>query len=404
MTLPNTFRLAISDEFFDAYSCLPRNAQGKVSEFINRFRQDPTRSGLNYESIQDSRDKSMKSVRVDQAHRAIVLKPDSGNVYILLWIAKHDDAYTWARRKVCRVNEVSGALQIIDVEDVEVTTEQLSQEKTQQPGRFDQIADRQLMQLGVPEILLPALRQVTTDEGVDRLLPHLPREASDALLMLAAGYELDEVFRQLEKHKEAESVDPEDLETALQNNDSLSRFMVITDDTELEEMLAAPLEKWRVFLHPTQRKLVERNWNGAVRVLGGAGTGKTVVAMHRARWLVQNCFTQLTDRILFTTFTRNLAVDIEANLKSICSPELMRRIRVVNLDSWVTEFLKQEGVETRIVYSDETEEFWRQAYTLAPVELGLPVSFYQEEWQTVVLNQGCQIFWGGDNPPQTQRA
>jgi superfamily I DNA/RNA helicase len=391
MTLQNTFRLAISDEFFDAYSRLPRNAQGKVSEFINRFRQDPTRSGLNYESIQDSRDKHMKSVRVDQAHRAIVLKPDSGNVYILLWIAKHDDAYTWARRKVCRVNEVSGALQIIDVEDVEATTEQLSQEKTQQPGRFDQIADRQLMQLGVPEILLPAVRQVTTDEGVDRLIPHLPREASDALLMLAAGYELDEVFRQLEKPKEVESVDPEDLETALQNDDSLSRFMVITDDTELEEMLAAPLEKWRVFLHPTQRKLVERNWNGAVRVLGGAGTGKTVVAMHRARWLVQNRFTELTDRILFTTFTRNLAVDIEANLKSICSPELMRRIRVVNLDSWVTEFLKQEGVETRIVYSDETEEFWRQAYTLAPVELGLPISFYQEEWQTVVLNQGCQI-------------
>lgn len=390
MTLQNTFRLAISDEFFDAYSRLPRNAQGKVSEFINRFRQDPTRSGLNYESIQDSRDKHMKSVRVDQAHRAIVLKPDSGNVYILLWIAKHDDAYTWARRKVCRVNEVSGALQIIDVEDVEATTEQLSQEKTQQPGRFDQIADRQLMQLGVPEILLPAVRQVTTDEGVDRLIPHLPREASDALLMLAAGYELDEVFRQLEKPKEVESVDPEDLETALQNDDSLSRFMVITDDTELEEMLAAPLEKWRVFLHPTQRKLVERNWNGAVRVLGGAGTGKTVVAMHRARWLVQNRFTELTDRILFTTFTRNLAVDIEANLKSICSPELMRRIRVVNLDSWVTEFLKQEGVETRIVYSDETEEFWRQAYTIAPVELGFPVSFYQEEWQTVVLNQGCQ--------------
>ena len=119
MALQNTFRLAISDDFFDAYSRLPRNAQGKVSEFINRFRQDPTRPGLNYESIHDSRDKGMKSVRVDQAHRAIVLKPDSGNVYILLWVDKHDEAYTWARRKVCRINEVSGALQIIDIEDVE---------------------------------------------------------------------------------------------------------------------------------------------------------------------------------------------------------------------------------------------------------------------------------------------
>jgi superfamily I DNA/RNA helicase len=393
MALQNTFRLAISDDFFDAYSRLPRNAQGKVSEFINRFRQDPTRPGLNYEPIHDSRDKRMKSVRVDQAHRAIVLKPDSGNVYILLWIDKHDNAYTWARRKVCRINEVSGALQIIDVEDVEATTErleQINQEQIQQPGRFDSLEDKQLMQLGVPEILLPAVRQITTDEGVEQLLPHLPREASDALLMLASGYELDEVLRQLEKPKEVQPVDLEDLEAALQNDDSLSRFLVLTDDTELEEMLAAPLEKWRVFLHPTQRKLVERDWNGAVRVLGGAGTGKTVVAMHRAKWLVQNRFTDSNDRILFTTFTRNLAVDIEANLKSICSTEQMRRIRVANLDAWVAEFLRHEGAETRIVYDGETEDLWRQAYTTAPVELGLPLSFYQEEWQTVVLNQGCQ--------------
>lgn len=393
MALQNTFRLAISDDFFDAYSRLPRNAQSKVSEFINRFRQDPTRPSLNYESIHDSRDKRMKSLRVDQAHRAIVLKPDSGNVYILLWIDKHDDAYTWARRKVCRINEVSGALQIIDVEDVEATTErleQMNQEQIQQPRRFDSLQDKQLMQLGVPEILLPAVRQITTDEGVEQLLPHLPREASDALLMLASGYELDEVLRQLEKPKEVQPIDLEDLEAALQNDDSLSRFLVLTDDTELEEMLAAPLEKWRVFLHPTQRKLVERDWNGAVRVLGGAGTGKTVVAMHRAKWLVQNRFTSPNDRILFTTFTRNLAVDIEANLKSICSTEQMRRIRVVNLDAWVAEFLRQEGVETRIVYSDETEDLWRQAYTIATVELGLPLSFYQEEWQAVVLDQGCQ--------------
>jgi superfamily I DNA/RNA helicase len=393
MALQNTFRLAISDDFFDAYSRLPRNAQSKVSEFINRFRQDPTRPGLNYESIRDSRDKRMKSVRVDQAHRAIVLKPDSGNVYILLWVDKHDDAYTWAKRKVCRINEVSGALQIIDVEDVEVTTERLeriSQEQPQQPGKFDSVEDKQLMKLGVPEILLPAIRQIKTDEAVEQLLPHLPREASDALLMLAAGYELSEVLQQLDKSKAVQPVDTEDLEKALQNDDSLSRFMVITDDTELEEMLAAPLEKWRVFLHPTQRKLVERDWNGAVRVLGGAGTGKTVVAMHRAKWLVQNRFTDPNDRILFTTFTRNLAVDIEANLKSICSTDQMRRIRVINLDAWVAEFLRQEGVETRILYSDETDDLWKQAYTTAPVELGLPLSFYQEEWQTVVLDQGCQ--------------
>ncbi|MGB3494946.1 MAG: UvrD-helicase domain-containing protein [Elainellaceae cyanobacterium] len=319
-----------------------------------------------------------------------MLKPDSGNVYILLWVDKHDDAYTWARRKICQVNEVSGALQIVDVENVEATTKRLQKEKPQsQPGRFDDLKDKHLMRLGVPEILLPAVRQVTTDSDVEQLLPHLPKEASDALLMLAAGYELEEVLRQLEKTKEPQVVDTEDLEAALQNEDSLSRFMVITDDGELEEMLAAPLEKWRVFLHPTQRKLVERDWNGPVRVLGGAGTGKTVVAMHRAKWLVQNRFNDPNDRVLFTTFTKNLAVDIEANLKTICSPETMRRIRVINLDAWVADFLRQEGVESKIIYGSQTNELWQEAYTLAPVELGLSLDFYKEEWQDIVLSQGC---------------
>ncbi|BAI88451.1 UvrD-helicase domain-containing protein [Arthrospira platensis] len=166
--------------------------------------------------------------------------------------------------------------------------------------------------------------------------------------------------------------------------------MVITDDTELEEMLAAPLEKWRVFLHPTQRKLVERDWNGAVRVLGGAGTGKTVVAMHRAKWLAENRLTKTSDRLLFTTFIRNLAIDIENNLKTICTPEVMKRIRVINLDSWVTSFFKEEGIENRIVYNNETDDLWQQAYTLAPPELGFPLSFYREEWQEVLQQNRCQ--------------
>ena len=340
MSLQQNFRLAISDDFFDAYSRLPRNAQGKISEFINRFRQDPTRPGLNYESIQGSKDKNMKSVRIDQAHRAIVLKPDTGSVYLLLWVDKHDDAYNWAKRRTCLVNEVSGALQIVDIEEAAIAAEKISQRNpSSATGRFENIKDKDLMRLGVPEILLPALREVVTDDDVEQILPHLPREASDAILMLAADYGLDDVFRQLEKSQEAQPVNTDDLETALQNDDSLSRFMVITDDTALDEMLAAPLEKWRVFLHPTQRKLVERDWSGPVRVLGGAGTGKTVVAMHRAKWLAQNRFNDSSDRILFTTFTKNLAVDIEANLRSICSPEQMRRIQVMNFDAWVAEFL-----------------------------------------------------------------
>ena len=391
MTLANPIRVAMSDDFFDAFSRLPKNAQGKISELLNRFKQAPNRAGLNYESIHNSLDKRMKSLRVDDAHRAIILKPETGNTYIFLWVDKHDDAYQWATRKKCIVNEVSGALQIIDVEAVAATIELLPKYATQPIGKFDAVIDRDLMRLGVPGILLPAIRQVVTDEDVDRILPHLPKEASDALIMLAAGYPLGEVFAQLEKTKEQPAIDPEDIEAALNNVDSRSRFIVITDDAQLEEMLAAPLAKWRVFLHPSQRNLVEKDASGSVRVLGGAGTGKTVVAMHRAKWLAEHRFNRPQDRILFTTFTKNLAVDIEANLRSICSKEVMQRIRVINIHAWVEEFLKSEGVDATIVYDENaTKDIWDTAYIIAPTELQLPLSFYQEEWRDVVMANGCQ--------------
>ena len=391
MTLANPIRVAMSDDFFDAFSRLPKNAQGKISELLNRFKQAPNRAGLNYESIHNSLDKRMKSLRVDDAHRAIILKPETGNTYIFLWVDKHDDAYQWATRKKCIVNEVSGALQIIDVEAVAATIELLPKYATQPIGKFDAVIDRDLMRLGVPGILLPAIRQVVTDEDVDRILPHLPKEASDALIMLAAGYPLGEVFAQLEKTKEQPAIDPEDIEAALNNVDSRSRFIVITDDAQLEEMLAAPLAKWRVFLHPSQRNLVEKDASGSVRVLGGAGTGKTVVAMHRAKWLAEHRFNRPQDRILFTTFTKNLAVDIEANLRSICSKEVMQRIRVINIHAWVEEFLKSEGVDATIVYDENaTKDIWETAYIIAPTELQLPLSFYQEEWRDVVMANGCQ--------------
>lgn len=207
--------------------------------------------------------------------------------------------------------------------------------------------------------------------------------------MLAADYKLEEIFQQLEKPQPPGKIDPENLEIALQNLDSLSRYVVITNDTELEEMLAAPLEKWRVFLHPSQRKLVERDWNGAVRVLGGAGTGKTVVAMHRAKWLIENRFTQPTDRILITTFTRNLSIDISNNLKTIVTPEDIKRINIINLDQWVNKFLKQQGIETEIVYEDKTQPLWEKAYNQR-IENNLSLAFYQQEWKQIVQPNQCK--------------
>jgi mRNA-degrading endonuclease RelE of RelBE toxin-antitoxin system len=379
--LNHNIRIAIAADFLDAFSKLPRQTQAKTNSFISKFKQNPTSSGINYESIHNATDKNLKSVRVDGSYRAIVLKPETGNTYLLLWVDNHDEAYQWAQRRVCKINPESGALQIIDVEEVAAIEREIAADsKASRQKRFADIRDRHLLRLGVPEELLPAVRAVVTDDDVDKLISKLPEEATDAILLLAAGYSLDDVLKLQDKQSDRQ-INTEDFDTALETNDSKRRFYIVEDDAELEEMLAAPLEKWRVFLHPTQSRLVEKDWNGAVRVLGGAGTGKTVVAMHRAKWLAENRFTKPTDRIFFTTYTRNLAIDIENNLSKICSPEIMSRIFVENIDSWVINFLKQEGIKARIVYDNDLDELWSQAYTIAP-EFSL--AFYQDEWREVI--------------------
>src|SRR5271166_1118018 len=142
------------------------------------------------------------------------------------------------------------------------------------------------------------------------------------------------------------------------------RFVTIHTDDELEAMLAAPLEKWRCFLHPSQERMVTRSFNGPARVLGGAGTGKTVVAMHRSRHLAAKLFTAPSDRVLVTTYTGNLAENIEAILKSLCGEE-QSRIEVVHLHAFAVRLLRSHGVEGDIASPEEIEEHWQQAISIS---------------------------------------
>ncbi len=148
------------------------------------------------------------------------------------------------------------------------------------------------------------------------------------------------------------------------------------------------MDKWRIFLHPSQARLVERHFNGPARVLGGAGTGKTVVAMHRARHLARSVFTGAPDRILFTTFTRNLAANIRQNLENLCGPE-MERIEVTNLHAWAVRFLHGLGRPVAIANEGEIRQCWRNAIEQTRLQ-GWNEGFLQHEWATVIQAQGIQ--------------
>lgn len=387
--------VAISNDFLLAFSRVARGSQKKVREFIEMFRQRPDAPGLNYEPVQSARDRNLFSVRVDQAYRAIVFHPGS-DVFVLTWVDHHDDAYAWAARRQLSVNPLTGALQVLSAEAIERAPGRATAREAARPapsmppppsGLFAHVKDKHLLRLGVPESLLPAVRAIEDEDDLEEAESTLPQEAYEALFYLAAGYTVEEVFREMDKTEEGAAHDPDDYAAALGKDDSKRRFYVVDEAADLAELLNAPLEQWRVFLHPKQRRLVTSHANGPVRILGGAGTGKTVVAMHRAKHLAGTVLTGERDRVLFTTFTRNLATDIFENLRKICSPEEMSRIEVVNLDQWVGNFLHLQGFRHKVLFGEEGNACWQNALNLAPSEPSLSPAFYRSEWEQVVQAQ-----------------
>ena len=380
--------IALSKDFLLAFSNVQKSHQKKVREFFEKFQVHPEADGLHYEPIQSARDKNFYSVRIDQAYRAIIARPAS-NVYVLMWVDSHDEAYRWAERKRLEVNPATGAVQVLDLSSTSVQSAPQALKPSVASGLFRDVKDKHLIRLGVPEELVPVVRAMQTDTDLEHAESSFPQEGYEALFLLASGYTIDQVFAQVEKAKEAiPAVDTADFVHALTNEDSQRRFHIVEDAQELAEILTAPLEQWRIFLHPKQRQLVRVHANGPVRVLGGAGTGKTVVAMHRARYLAEEVFTGREDRILLTTFTKNLATDICQNLRKLCTDEgAWARIEVQHVDGWVANFLRTQGYRPEMVYDDDENECWQNELSYAPGNSGLPQHFYRVEWENVVQSQ-----------------
>lgn len=393
-------KVALSQDFLMQLAKLPASVHSKVLKWAIQFQADPTSPGINYEKIQKARDPNLKSVRLDRDWRGIVFKPERGDVYMLLYVDHHDDAYRWAENRKLAINPITGAMQLVFLEN---TTEQLdavppeanaSSAPAETPESsalplFANVDDRELMSLGVPEDSISLVRGVTSEADLDAAQVKLPVEAYEGLFLVAAGDSVNDVLNARETRLDRQ-IDTSDFAKALVTPESQSRFVVVTDDETMVAIMNAPLAQWRVFLHPTQNKLAQGDRSGPVRVLGGAGTGKTVLAMHRAKWLAENR-TPPGKKVLFTTFTKNLASDIEENLRALCSPQTMERIEVRNLDAWVHNFMRTKKLEHRIVYGrsqDPAKQAWQLALASKDGVLGLSDDFYEDELEQVVLAQG----------------
>ena len=369
-------KVAISADFLNAFAALPRQIQGKVTEFMNKFRNNPTSSGINYEKLNACQDKKMCSVRIDDTYRGIVVRQPETGVYLLLWVDHHDEAYAWAKNKKCEVNPKTGAIQIYDL----IVTPQVIP-TAQDFMLFSEVSDNDLIELGLPKEMLSFVRGISDAADFYEKKSSFPADAFESLSWLVEGFPVDDFIKQEQDGGEVSG----SLADALDSPETLKSFVVVDGEEELRRIMAEPLEKWRVFLHPTQRKIVNKNYSGAARVLGRAGTGKTVVAMHRAKHLAATLKDK--ERILFTTYTANLASDIRDNLRKICTLEELRKIDVINLDAWVAQFLREHGYSAEIIYDDKVAKIWDDAVAANDFSGEFPVSFYEDEYNRIVVAQ-----------------
>jgi superfamily I DNA/RNA helicase len=377
MGVPTTTTVAFGSDFNTSISNLPLVIRGKVMDFCLKFMNNPTSPGINYEKYKGAIDKRMHSVRIDDEYRGIVFRQAESGIYIFLWVDHHDEAYAWARYRKCDVNPYSRSVQIYEIREVPANPEP----KEQSSGLFSAIRDRELIKLGLPVEQLRMIRWVSNEADFLSVKEALPIDVFENLQYIIEGIPYEEVLDMYIASQEG-SKDSATIAGAIYNNTSKRSFVIIDNDEELSKMINEPLKKWRVFLHPSQRFAVEQNHNGPARVLGGAGTGKTVVAMHRAKRLASEA--SRGEKVLFTTFTKNLARDINENLKRICTATEMRTIDTVNLDAWVGQFLRKHGQNHRVVFGEEVQGLWKDAIEKSGLELGYPAAFYVDEWSSVV--------------------
>ena len=394
-TMSRKPKVALSQDFLLNLARLPAAVQGKVLKWAIRFQTDPTASGFNYETIQAARDANLKSVRIDGDWRGIVFVPPRSDLNVLLYVDHHDAGLSLGRAPQAdhqpghrgHAGGAAGGSQA-PPEPAATAMRPAPDETVERQPLFAGLSDTDLLSLGTPADLLPRVRQITSEAELDVLQPALPIEAYEGLFLVAAGDTVSQVLSARETQVDR-PIDTEDFASSVETAESQSRFVVVDNDEALTAIMNAPLAQWRVFLHPIQKKLAIGDRSGPVRVLGGAGTGKTVLAMHRAKWLAEHA-TPPDKKVLVTTFTRNLAIDIETNLNTLCTRDVMSRIEVRNLDAWVLRFLRSKRYEQSIVYGRQNEaaECWHRALAVKDASLGLDDEFYAAELEQVVLAQG----------------
>lgn len=364
--------LLYASTFTQSLTKLTAQEQKQVKVTTVDLMLDPRGNGLQLHRVE--RSDGFWTARVSQDLRLVLHK--DGERTLLAYVGHHDDAYRWAERRRLVPHERTGAMQFVEV--IERQQEELApaaqtpsvQAVTPRRKPFAMLDDEQMLDVGVPRDWLQRVRD--TDEArVDGLFQSLPAEAAEALLDYATGGRLED---HVAAHLQPGS-DP------FAHPDAQRRFREVEGVDELKAALDAPFAQWAVFLHPAQRAPVERQWSGPARISGSAGTGKTIVALHRSVHLAG----APDARVLLTTFSPSLAKSLLSKVELMTEPhpDARQRLTVRSLDEAAADLCAALFGPPRIASADQVRGAIERAQAEGVGDT-FSADFLLEEWDEVV--------------------
>ena len=362
----------IASTFVDSLTKLTGNEQKAAKTTAFDLQMNPAQPGLQFHKLRKGRDPNFWSVRVSRDLRMIVHRSQSS--LVLCYVNRHDNAYQWAERRKLETHPKTGAAQLVEVRETvqEITVPvyvEREQEAPPKPHLFTDIPESDLLSYGVPAEWVGEVRKANEDSLL-QLCERLPHEAAEALLELAVGGTPPMIL------PITPTTNPFD------HPDAQRRFRLMTNVEELQRALDYPWEKWAVFLHPAQRQVVEKDYNGPFRVAGTAGTGKTVVAMHRAVFLAR---ANPDARVLLTTFSDTLADALRTKLKRLIynEPRLVEQVEVSAIDTVGERLYRAHFGSPKIVTQEQIQSFLVDAISQEQTN-HFSLRFLLSEWENVV--------------------
>ena len=364
------FRIAVT--FTDSLSRLTSDEQKSAKTTAFDLQVNPTGTGHGFHKLEKSRDKNFWSVKVNTDLRLIVHKTQKS--FLLCYVDHHDKAYDWAERRKLETHPTTGAAQLVEVR--ETVTEIIIPvykpteiEPVRKPLLFENTPVEELLSYGVPLEWIADVKNADEDSLL-LLADRLPAEAAEALIELATGG----------KPRVNQPAKP--VTNPFDHPDAQRRFRVMSTLDALKTALDYPWEQWTVFLHPEQQQWVDRSYNGPARVSGSAGTGKTIVALHRAVTLAR---AHPEARVLLTTYSDTLAHALHTKLTRLIGnePRLAERIDVYSINTVGLRLAKMYGNQTTIASTEILKGLLRAASD----QIGnhkFTQHFLTTEWEQIV--------------------